>query len=214
MGDILSVGQNQNCLKKQEQWIDTSDFLRKSNHFGEFSEQFPGPNGETIDEIAMARANLDVYNKYEVEDLVDRRIDEELERLVTHSDGEQQVIYTKKILINGKVPTQFGELETILLYFIAENIKLYNLLQFFSAYSQINICPDTSKTNSFSLKFVLGNKEEITYTATYQGDDITVTRNYGVSNLAQKFISIIGTAITEFLETITKTIYTENFYNK
>ena len=48
MGDILNV--NQTCSKEREQWIDTSNFLQKDQYLGEFSNEFPGPNGETIDE--------------------------------------------------------------------------------------------------------------------------------------------------------------------
>lgn len=90
MGDILSVGQNQNCLTEQEQWIDTSNFLQKDQYLGEFSNEFPGPNGETVDEKGLIRENLEIYSKDDVDDLIDRRIDEELDNLIDLSDSNYQ----------------------------------------------------------------------------------------------------------------------------
>ena len=417
MGDILSVGQNQNCLKEQEQWIDTSNFLQKDQYLGEFSNEFPGPNGETVDEKKIVRENLEVYSQDDVDDLIDRRIDEELDNLIDLSDdnyqefrnflynaiktridnyantvnntlqgyikkdgsvpfigkqsgvtptasnhlatksyvdrtaipkvqeyldsnefksfvdqtigdyvkvyipeeliqlkGEieqqiQQVIseqdnnelvisaalnnlndriielnnllnesitnsttelnttinnktdrlredlineiisnelvvstslndlnkriisqnnsiqdvsskfnnYSKKLLINGKTPVQYNELEINLLNFIAESSRLYNILQFFSSFSQVNIITQTNSPDSFTLQFVMENNDIAIYTVSYdEHDNITVSGGTGSGNspLLSNFVSIIDTALTEFLETITKTIYTENFYSE
>ena len=417
MGDILSVGQNQNCLKEQEQWIDTSNFLQKDQYLGEFSNEFPGPNGETVDEKKIVRENLEVYSQDDVDDLIDRRIDEELDNLIDLSDdnyqefrnflynaiktridnyantvnntlqgyikkdgsvpfigkqsgvtptasnhlatksyvdrtaipkvqeyldsnefksfvdqtigdyvkvyipeeliqlkGEieqqiQQVIseqdnnelvisaalnnlndriielnnllnesitnsttelnttinnktdrlredlineiisnelvvstslndlnkriisqnnsiqdvsskfnnYSKKLLINGKTPVQYNELEINLLNFIAESSRLYNILQFFSSFSQVNIITQTNSPDSFTLQFVMENNDIAIYTVSYdEHDNITVSGGTGSGNspLLSNFVSIIDTALTEFVETITKTIYTENFYSE
>ncbi len=83
MGDILNV--NQTCSKEREQWIDTSNFLQKDQYLGEFSNEFPGPNGETIDEKAIVRNNLEIYGKDETDDLIDRRLEEDIEE---HSNAE------------------------------------------------------------------------------------------------------------------------------
>ena len=78
--DILIGGQTSECnTGATETPIDTSDFLRKDQYLGEFSDEATLPDGTTFNEKAKARENLDVYSRSEVEDMVDTEHDHMLQ---------------------------------------------------------------------------------------------------------------------------------------
>lgn len=78
--DILIGGQTSECnTEATETSIDTSNFLKKDQYLGEFSDEATLPDGTTFNEKAKARDNLDVYSRSEVEDMVDNEHDHMLQ---------------------------------------------------------------------------------------------------------------------------------------
>lgn len=77
--DILIGGQTSECLTEEQQTIDTSDFLQKSQYLGEFADKATLPDGTTFDEKAKVRDNLNIYSRTEVEDMVDAEHDDMLQ---------------------------------------------------------------------------------------------------------------------------------------
>lgn len=119
-----------------------------------------------------------------------------------------------RITVSGKaLSNELTQKETKFLELLFNDNKVYNLFQAFSNYAPININIIPDSESRFNVVILIGDTSinaQIIYNQQNQ-PECTIETVTSDDPLVNNFISINGTIIKDFLETIDKSTYTNNF---
>lgn len=191
---------------------------------------------ETISDILLALDEIDFVTAESLNDLNSRTnkientlIDNELTISASLNDLNARIIETNhnlevvnnkiklipnRITINGKsMEDELTQKETKFFELLFKNFDAYNLIHTFSQYASININIVSESSSEFSVTIMINNVQSIRK-ITYNQQDEPECTIYPVTStdpIVNNFISIEGTTIKDFLETIDKNTYNTYF---